>query len=504
MQLFRFVFFAVALTVGVAACGGGASNSATPITIGAAANTTSSTTFAVTTQAETHVLPSLGGFSSSVSLQAVSAPAGTTMTVTGSLTAPQGFKLTQSAERQPQDGTLEVFFYQTFTPSQTITLSGQPGLTITLPVSVDPTGRQFFYALSDPTQTGVAAFFNVRGPAIVSGHTVTFAPSASPITLVGGQQYVLAFYATTGLPGPTPSPAALYIGNSGGPSITVYAPGADGDVAPIRTIEGGATGLSPNDLALDATGNVYVVNAGDGITVFAPRAGGNVAPIRNISGDLTRLQLPQSIALDAAGNIYVTNIAGHSPGSDGNVLVYAPGANGNVAPIRNITGALTELLSSNLPEGLTVDALGTTYASTGSTGNQILVYAAGTNGNVAPTRRIAGSQTGLKAPAGMALDANGNLYVANHDGDSVTVYPPQANGNAAPMRTISGDQTKLAFPIHVALDAIGTVYVTNIRPGSYSVTIFAPGANGNVAPVRTISGDRTGLQAPEGIALGPP
>ena len=56
----------------------------------------------------------------------------------------------------------------------------------------------------------------------------------------------------------------------------------------------------------------------DSITVFAPGSSGNVAPIAIITGPKTQLKLPQGIAVDTDGKIYVAN--------DGNLEDPAPDA----------------------------------------------------------------------------------------------------------------------------------------------------------------------------------
>ena len=143
----------------------------------------------------------------------------------------------------------------------------------------------------------------------------------------------------------------MYVANSASNSISVYAPGASGDVAPLRVISGPNTGISnPWSVALDAAGRVYVANS-DSITVYAPGVGGppgsptaNAAPIRAISGFSARVWGPIGLALDAAGYLYVSNATANS------ITVYAPGSGGplgssaaNVAPIRTISGPRTGL-----------------------------------------------------------------------------------------------------------------------------------------------------------------
>lgn len=135
---------------------------------------------------------------------------------------------------------------------------------------------------------------------------------------------------------------------TGTPSVTAYAAQARGDAAPIRQINGPHTGLvNPGGLALDDSGYVYVANGGASgsspasVTVYAPGADGDVAPTRNISGSKTQLADPFGIALDTSGNIYVASYGTYS--NYGSVTVYAAGANGNVAPIRTISGPNTDL-----------------------------------------------------------------------------------------------------------------------------------------------------------------
>jgi len=138
----------------------------------------------------------------------------------------------------------------------------------------------------------------------------------------------------------------LYVANSAGNSVTVYAPGATGDVAPTRSISGVATGLlGPTGLALDGANNLYVTNpigVNHSVTVYAAGASGDVAPIRTISGGSTGLNSPRGVVLDGSGALFVAN-------GNNSVTVYAAGATGNAAPIRTISGASTGL---NNPVGI--------------------------------------------------------------------------------------------------------------------------------------------------------
>ena len=61
----------------------------------------------------------------------------------------------------------------------------------------------------------------------------------------------------------------LWVANLGGWRITEFAPGASGNVPPIRIIEGGKTGLlQPVGIAVDGDGNVYVSNFDRGVNEY--------------------------------------------------------------------------------------------------------------------------------------------------------------------------------------------------------------------------------------------
>jgi len=159
-----------------------------------------------------------------------------------------------------------------------------------------------------------------------------------------------------------------------------------------------------------------------------------------------------------------------------------------------IAGAATGL---SAPAGVAVDAAGNIYV-VNETGT-IAVFAAGASGNVAPARTISGPATGLNVPSGITLDASGNLYVANANGNSITEYAAGSSGNVAPAVTIAGSTTLLAQPQGLVIGTGGDLFVTNFSvphvPGL--ITVYAPGAAGNVAPLQSI----TNMIGPIGISL---
>ena len=121
------------------------------------------------------------------------------------------------------------------------------------------------------------------------------------------------------------------------PSITVYPINAEGDVAPIRVIEGQATQLNwPAQIFFDEEHNeLYVANdVNDSILVFRGSDSGNVAPIRVIAGPKSGIKNPTGVFLDTVHQeLVVANMGNHS------ATVYPRTAEGDTPPLRTIRSA---------------------------------------------------------------------------------------------------------------------------------------------------------------------
>ena len=195
----------------------------------------------------------------------------------------------------------------------------------------------------------------------------------------------------------------VYVANDGSldfhaDSITVYAASATGNVKPIRKISGMKTGLYyPTGIAFDSSGDLYVANAslagGTGtITVYAPGTNGNVLPIRSIGGLNTQLASRiGGIAFDAGGNLYVAN--NYDGGLQQSIAIFAAGSSGNVAPIQTIAGDKTGL---NNTTSVAVDAAGNVFAGCSVYDGIVEEFAAGVYGNNYPTQSISGFTSGTK------------------------------------------------------------------------------------------------------------
>lgn len=230
-----------------------------------------------------------------------------------------------------------------------------------------------------------------------------------------------------------------------------------GTTTATRTISGanaliGFTGA----LAVDTHGALYVPS-NNAIKVFAPGANGNVAPFRTITGPNTGLSSVSGVDVDAEGFIYVTDTDADS------LSVFAPSATGDAHPVSRIAGGRSQVINP-----VDVRRSGSTVWVV-SPGNQSLLgFAVGADGNVAPRRVIGGYLTRLGTPQAVEVDNGGNIYVANGGwtDDQLLLFGPQANGNIAPARVVTVGGRSIA-PNELAVDDRRRVHLANI---SFSTT----------------------------------
>jgi streptogramin lyase len=239
-------------------------------------------------------------------------------------------------------------------------------------------------------------------------------------------------------------------------------------------------------------------NGANSIACFQLTDTANATPDISIGGSNTGLAMGnlRSVWVDSAGNYYA------SLDSTDAFLSFAPGANGNMAPSSTITGSK---LTSGHPYRIITDAGGNIWSAS-YTSNTIAEYARCASGtcNTPPSVMFGGSNTQLNEPDAIAFDPDGNLWVANVGSNTLTEFTAaqlKSGGNVAPAgKTISGDATELNFPYDLAIDAAGNIYVANYSGNS--ITVYDVGnQSGNVTPDQNIVGEATLLRAPVGIAV---
>jgi DNA-binding beta-propeller fold protein YncE len=138
-------------------------------------------------------------------------------------------------------------------------------------------------------------------------------------------------------------------------SITVYRREENGDVKPLRTIQGPATQLVlPMKLHVDTVNNeIAVANGDDSVLMFSRTANGNAAPLRRIHGPSTGLANPTGVYIDVKNNeVWVANPGDHS------LKVFPRTADGDVKPKRIVRAAPmgTPAVGIGNPGGIAYDS----------------------------------------------------------------------------------------------------------------------------------------------------
>lgn len=275
-------------------------------------------------------------------------------------------------------------------------------------------------------------------------------------------------------------------------------PGYSGDGSQATSAQLG----SITAVAVDASGNVYIADSGNHrirkVTpagVIATIAGNGSAGYSGDGGAATNAQLssPTGVAVDFAGTLYVGDSNNHRVrkiASNGIITSIA----GNGFPGYSAEGGPAATAQLNKPSGLAVDLIGNVYLADRfnyrirkitTAGSIVTVGGNGYRGYLADGGSAAGAQ--LDQPRGLAMDAGGNLYIA--DGNNCRIRKIATNGVITTVAGngiagYSGDNgpatsAQLAYQLGVAVNASGELYIAD----SYNHRIRKVAANGIITTV---------------------
>lgn len=306
------------------------------------------------------------------------------------------------------------------------------------------------------------------------------------------------------------------------------------------------------DSSKNVLGMTYLSGIGSG--GLGVLLAGNLLPVAGIDGKYkdvvvddipattSELFFPSGVTLDGAGNLYIADtdhnrirmvcgkaltatIAGTTCTKAGNISTIAGGDTGGYGGDNGLATSAT----LDLPSGVTEDGAGNLYIA--DTGNNVIrkitaatgiistVAGNGTAGFGGDTSLATSGQ--LYKPQGVAVDPNGNFYIADTDNQRIrrvdaatgiitTVAGNGTAGYIADGYAATASQSELNYPESIAFDASSNLYIADslnnrIREVSATTgklsTIAGTGGTGDTGDGG--SAIAAELDAPSGVAVDP-
>ncbi|MEO6420999.1 MAG: gluconolaconase, partial [Polyangiaceae bacterium] len=216
--------------------------------------------------------------------------------------------------------------------------------------------------------------------------------------------------------------------------------GAAGDSASDGMQAGGDGGGSDGTTASPpASPSGVVAGAVPIVTTVSTLAGSGTGTFKDDTGVLASFNSLRGLAADATGNLYVADVANHRIRKVTPAGVVTTLAGSGTEAFADGTGGPTGTAAFDSPSGVAVDAAGNVYVAdalnyrirkVSPTGDvTTLAGHAGPGANVDGT----GAGAGFNIPVGVAVDATNNIYVADQYNDNIRKVTP-----AGVVTTIAG------------------------------------------------------------------
>ena len=291
-------------------------------------------------------------------------------------------------------------------------------------------------------------------------------------------------------------------------------PGFSGDNGPATS----AQLASPNGVAVDSSGNVYIADTGNqrvrmvsGGVITTVAGGGSLLGDNGLATS-ARLYTPIGVALDSSGNLYILDPAQSRVRMVSNGVITTVAGNGS----QGFSGDNGPATSAQLaPSAIAVDSAGSLYIA--DLGNYrvrkvfggVITTVAGNGTSGFSGDNGPATSAEFSAPSGLSVDTFGNLYVVDSgrvrkvsNGVITTVA---GTGSSCCYGRDGGPATSAALlPSTVTADSLGNLYIGD--DASYRVLKVWNGVITTVAGGGTMIGDNgpaasAQLNAPSGVAV---
>lgn len=239
----------------------------------------------------------------------------------------------------------------------------------------------------------------------------------------------------------------VYVADQGNERIQMF----DSELGFLASRDGEGSSFSPFGMAVDGEGSLYMTSGG-ALLKYVP-AVGEVTQLNESNW----LSEPRGLAVDADGFIYVANTAGH------NIVKFDPSGQ----EVLDMVGALEPDNFYFRPIGIAVDSeRGIVYSADGK--NIQTLDTRGAQLDVSWGEPEGGA---FGTISGIALDGEGNLFVADYLSNKVQKFNPDGELLTS-WGTKGSGAGEFKGASAIAVDALGNVYVTD--GGNHRVQKFAP------------------------------
>ena len=369
----------------------------------------------------------------------------------------------------------------------------------------------------------------------------------------------------------------------------IYTIAGNATTTAVENVVATSSGLyNPGGVAVDAAGNLYIADTNNKIIRMVPKisgtyfgktmtanniytiagTGGSTIVVENVVATSSGVWSPNGITVDAAGNLYIADtnnkIIRMVPKISGTYFgktmtanyIYTIAGNGTTTTlVENVVATSSGLYNQN---GLAVDASGNVYIPD-QTNNRIrmvpkisgtyfgktmtanYIYTIAGNGTTIAVQNVVATSSGLFSPSGMAIDAEGNLYIADfynyrirmvpklsgtYFGLTMTanyIYTIAGNGTTTAVENVVATSSGIYNPNGVAVDAAGNLYIadtlnnririilknnsilTNIKTNTISIKlpnfIYTVAGNGTTTATDYVVATSSGFNNPFGLSV---